>query len=141
MRGQELGHRLAVLVVPLHPQLERLEAAQQQVDVVRRVDRAHDAAELADRLQLLLAADDHAGQQVVVAGQVLGGRVQHVVDAGLDRPHVVRRGQRGVDQRLDAVPLPIAANRSRSTTLRCGLVGDSLISSRVRGVMAASIAS
>ena len=49
-------------------------------------------------------ADDHAGQQIVVAGQVLGGRVQHVVDAGLDRPQVVGRAQRGVDQRFDAVP-------------------------------------
>ncbi len=35
----------------------------------------------------------------------------------------------------------MATNRSRSTMLRCGLVGDSLTSSFVRGVMAASMAS
>ena len=63
MRFEELGHGQAVLVVPLHPQLEGLQAAQQQVDVVRRVDHAHDAAELADRLDLLLRADDHAGSR------------------------------------------------------------------------------
>ena len=39
MGRQELGDRLAVLVVPLHAQFEGLEAALQQVDVVRRVDR------------------------------------------------------------------------------------------------------
>ena len=111
MAVQELGHGQAVLVVPLHPQLERLQPALQQVDVVRRIDRPHDAAQLADRLQLLGRADDHAGQQVVVPAQVLGGRVQHVVDAVLERPHVVGRGQRGVDQRLDAV----LAGRSRRT--------------------------
>ena len=141
MRREELGHGQAVFVVPLHPQLERLQAALQQIDIVRRIDRAHDAAELADRFELFRRADDDAGQQIVVPGQVLGGRVQHVVDAGGDRPQVVGRAQRGVDQRFDAVLRPMSANRSRSTTLRCGLVGDSLTSSLVRGVMAASIAS
>ena len=84
----------------------------------------------------------HAGQQVVVAGEVLRGRVQHVVDAGRDRPQVVRRGQRGVDQRLDAVlAADLRRTVRRSTMLKCGFVGDSLTSSWVFGVMAASIAS
>ena len=111
MAFEELGHALAVFVVPLHPQLERLQAAAQQVAILRAVDGAHDAAQLADRLQLFRRADDHAGQQVVVAGEVLGGRVQHVIDAGRDRPQVVGRGQRGVDQRFDAV---LAADLRRS---------------------------
>ena len=37
--------------------------------------------------------------------------------------------------------LPSAANRATSTTLRCGLVGDSLTNSRVFGVIAASMRS
>jgi hypothetical protein len=35
---------------------------------------------------------------------------------------------------------PMSANRAMSTTLRCGLVGDSLTMNLVRGVIAASIA-
>ncbi len=104
MARQKLGHGLAVFVVPLHAQFERFQAALQQIDIVRRVDGAHDAAQLADRLQLFGAADHHAGQQVVVAAEVLRGRVQHVIDARGERPQVVRRGQRGIDQRFDAVP-------------------------------------
>ena len=103
MGFEKLGHALAVLVVPLHPQFERLQAAQQQVAILRAVDRAHDAAEIADRFELLLRTDHDAGQQIVVPGQVLRHRVEHVVDARRDRPQVVRRGQRGVDQRFDAV--------------------------------------
>ena len=45
----------------------------------------------------------HAGQQIVVAAEILRGRVQHVVDAGGQRADVVRRAERGVDQRFDAV--------------------------------------
>ena len=52
MARQELGHAQAVFVVPLHPQFERFQAALQQIKIVRAVDRAHDAAQLADRLQL-----------------------------------------------------------------------------------------
>ncbi len=50
-----------------------------------------------------LAADDHARQQIIVSGQVLGGRMQHVVDAVLDGLGVVRCRQRRIDQRLDAM--------------------------------------
>ena len=52
--------------------------------------------------KLFLRADHDAGEQVVVAREVLRDRMEHVVDAGLDRPQVVRRRQRGVDQRFDA---------------------------------------
>ena len=36
-------------------------------------------------------------------GQVLRDRVEHVVDAGLDGPQVVRRRERGINERLDAM--------------------------------------
>ena len=42
-------------------------------------------------------------KQIVVPAEILRGRVQHVVDAGRDGPHVVGRAKRGVDQRFDAV--------------------------------------
>jgi len=72
---------------------------------VRPADHAHHAAELADGLQLLGGADDGPGQQVVVAAEVLGAGVEHVVHAPLQRPDVVRSGQRGVDERIDPVLL------------------------------------
>ena len=75
----------------------------EQVTILRAVDRTHDAAQVADRLHFLGRADHHAGQQIVVPGQVFRDRMEHVIDARLDRPQVVRRGQRGVDERLDAV--------------------------------------
>ena len=72
----------------------------------------------------------HAGQQVVVAAEVLGGRVQHVVDAGRDAAAGCRAWpawRRSASRRRAC--WPISAKRSRSTTLRCGFVGDSLTSS------------
>src|SRR4029079_15323193 len=74
----------------------------EQVEIVRRVDGAHDAAELAHGLEFFGRANDGAGQQIVVPRQILGGRVEHVVDARLERTPVVGGGQCGVDQRFDA---------------------------------------
>ena len=132
MRFQELGDRLAVLVVSLHPQLECLQSSLQQIDVVRRVDAAHDAAQIADRFQLLMVADNDAGQQIVVAAQVLRGRMQDVIDAvceSVARCRAWPAWRRSTSRHRWR--LPILTNRSRSTTLKCGFVGDSLTSSRV----------
>ena len=68
-------------IFPDGTQLERLEPAAEQIDVLRRVDRAHDAAQLANRFELFGRANDHPGQEIVVATQILGRRVHHVVDA------------------------------------------------------------
>ncbi len=53
MSGQELGDRLSVLVVALHAEFEGLEAALQEIEVVGRIDRPHDAAQFADRFHRL----------------------------------------------------------------------------------------
>ena len=65
--------------------------------------RAGDALELADAVDDLGRAEDGAGHQVVVAAQVLRGRVHDEVDAVLERPLVERRRERRVDDRLHAV--------------------------------------
>ena len=66
--GTIIDHMLstAVFIVALHPQFESLEAAREQIDIVRRIDGAHRAAELANRIELLAAADDHSREQIVV---------------------------------------------------------------------------
>jgi hypothetical protein len=46
-------------------------------------------------------AEHGAGEQVVVAAEILRRRVKHQVDAELQRPLVERRREGGVDQRLD----------------------------------------
>src|SRR5262249_30737655 len=95
------GNRLAGGVVSLHAELEGLEAALQQVDVVGRINRAHDAAEFADRFELFFAADDDASEQVVVTAEVLCGGVQDIIDTVFERLDVVGRSERGVDQCLN----------------------------------------
>ena len=122
---------MAVLVVPLHPQLERLQPAlaagsmlcgELIAPMMPRSLRTGSSFSFVPMID--------AGQQVVVPAEVLGRRVQHVIDA-------VRRSaarctawpawRRSASRRRAC--WPISANRSRSTTLRCGLVGDSLTSS------------
>ena len=122
MGGEELGHGLAVGVVPLHAKVERLQAAEQQILGERRVGRAQIAAELPQRVELRLRAGDGAGQHVVVAGQILGAGVQHVIYAGLQRANVVGRGDGGVNGRLNAMLSSQGSEARRSMTLNCGLV-------------------
>src|SRR5215471_7736363 len=98
MAFEELGHAKAILVVSLHAELKRFETATEQVAVLRAVHGAHDAAELADGLKFLFGANHDAGQKVVVAREVLGDGMEHVVDAGGNWPEVEWRGERRVDQ-------------------------------------------
>ena len=70
MPFQEAGHRQTVGVVPFHSQGERLETTLEKIGVVGGVYATHDAAEVADRLQLLLPTDDDARQQVVVPAEI-----------------------------------------------------------------------
>lgn len=103
--AQELRHLQCRFAVALDPQFQRLQAAQHQEGGERRQRRAGEVAQAlqADRVDVLLAADHRAGEQVAVAAQVLGGRVQHDVGAVLQRPLQHRRGEGVVDDGQEAL--------------------------------------
>src|SRR6266436_2809831 len=101
--GEELGHRLRVRVLALHAQREGLEPAHEQVGREGIEHRAGDALQPPDRADQLGRSEHRAGEQVVVAAQVLGGGVHHHVDAPLERALVVRRREGGVDDGLHAM--------------------------------------
>src|SRR5439155_11301198 len=61
-----------------------------------------------------------AGKQVVVATQILGGGMHDEVHAPLERTHVVRGGEGGVDDRLHTVP---AAYRREPLEVEDAVVG------------------
>ncbi len=79
---QEPGHGQPVLRVPLHAQRQRLDAAQGEPCLVRRLDGAGGVLHEAQLLDELLVAGQHrAAERGVVPFEVLGGRVHHQVGA------------------------------------------------------------
>mmetsp|Transcript_2765 Transcript_2765/g.11277 ORF Transcript_2765/g.11277 Transcript_2765/m.11277 type:complete len:425 (+) Transcript_2765:227-1501(+) len=86
-----------VLVVPLDPELKRLDAAHDHVRCVGIDDAAEDVVKLANLRHRLLVADDRAGQNVVVPAEVLGSGVDDEVGAVLERLEVDGRGEGSVD--------------------------------------------
>ena len=64
----------------------------------------HDAAQIADGDEFFGRAQQHAGQQIVVASQILGGRVEHKIDPRRDGvPQVVGSRQGRIDQSFDVM--------------------------------------
>mmetsp|Transcript_13584 Transcript_13584/g.39341 ORF Transcript_13584/g.39341 Transcript_13584/m.39341 type:complete len:481 (-) Transcript_13584:300-1742(-) len=90
-------------VLALNAQLQRLHASQQQVGCIRVDHAAHDVVELAHSLDQVFLATQRARQHIVVAGQVLGARVQHKVSSQLQRLGVDGRSKRGVDAHCAAL--------------------------------------
>src|SRR5439155_20182479 len=85
------------LRLPPDPQLQRLQAAQEQRARIGCGDDARTGAELLQALAVLGAlADDRAELHVVMAAEVLGRAVQDEVDAMFQRSQVNRRRGRGV---------------------------------------------
>ena len=81
-RQLERRRRLA-----LHPDAQRLEAAQEERGGVGRRDRTRARAELEQPFVVFLApADEDSEQQVVMAAEELRGAVQDEVRAVLERP-------------------------------------------------------
>ena len=87
-----------------HAQVQRAHAAQQQP----RLERAERAADLCTHglhalpEGVVLTRHQHAGDEIGVAVQVLGGRVHHEVGAELERPRQHRRRDGGVDRHARA---------------------------------------
>ena len=58
----------------------------------------------ANAVDQFVGAEHRAGEQIVVPAEIFGRRVQHEIDAELQRPLVERRRESRVDQGLDPVP-------------------------------------
>ena len=92
MRAKSLGDDCRTLRLSRHAYLERLETAEQEPGSVGRGNRARVCAELQQPRRILgPLADDGADERVVVAGEVLRGRVDRKVAAELERTDVQRR--------------------------------------------------
>src|SRR5262245_35933165 len=95
MSLEKLGDALRAGIVLADTQRQRLQTPDQQIRREGTDDRAEHAVILARRRDQVIGADESAGHEIVVAPEILGGAVQHEVDAVVERPHVERRGQRG----------------------------------------------
>ncbi len=105
MALKKLGHALAVEVLSLDAKRQRLEAAHQQISIVRVEHPAQHPQLLAEQSNQLLVPGHHPGQQIVVAAKILGSRVQNQVNPKLQRPQIERRRKRRIHQRLHIVAL------------------------------------
>ena len=103
---QEPGHPHRPLGVGLHAQDQGLHPAQEQEGVEGALGPAQVAEPLGPDLADELGRPHHrAAQDVAVAGEVLGGRVHHQVDAEFERAGE-RRGGEGVVGDGEDAPLP-----------------------------------
>ena len=87
MRGEELGHALGVLGVPVHAYRERLDSPQDEETIHRP---RHGADGVLEEGQpggdLGIAHDDRSTDDVRVSAEVLGRRVDDQVGSKLERP-------------------------------------------------------
>ena len=130
--SQQVGDRLGVVAVPLHPDRQRLQPAQRQPG--SRTGRATAPIDLrveGEGLgQLVVVGDQRPTDDVGVPADVLGGRMQHHVGAQGQRLLQVRRGKRVVHQQL--APRIRARSRPARRCRRCPAAGWS--ASRTRSV-------
>ena len=115
MAGQERRERHAVLVVPLHPDRQRLGAAQNQPGVHRAEDRAFGILHEPQPLDVIVAyRHRHAADAVAVAVEKLGGAMDDDVGAEFDGALNVRAGERVVDDHKHAVRVRDVTRRRAS---------------------------
>jgi hypothetical protein len=117
---------------------EGLHAAEQQVCAMRVDGSAHGFVEVADFVDKLCPAEDCSGQDVVMAGKVLGAALQDQVDAEFQRALVEGCCKGAVDEGQDAVLVGDFLSLTRSKMFKYGLVGDSEKINRVFFLMALS---
>ncbi|MNR14522.1 hypothetical protein D3C85_1310040 [compost metagenome] len=89
----------------LHAKFQRLDSPQHQEGGKGRQGGAGEVAQAlqADGVDVLLAAQHGSGQQVAVAAQVFGGRMQHDIRAVFQRPLQHRCGEGVVDDGQQAL--------------------------------------
>eukprot|EP00966_Prymnesium_polylepis_P246124 5693057-Prymnesium_polylepis.1 len=100
---QPIGHRDAILLLPLHAQAHRLEAAQAQPAVVRRQPAALRVLLKVDLVGELLPADGEDARRHVGVPRDKLGRGRHA-DVGAERERLLEDGchHRVVDHRQRA---------------------------------------
>ena len=110
---QEIRHRASVLFVLLHPDRERLHAAQHQPALERRQDSARALLHVRKCLGLLrLGRHQHAAQPVAVSVQEFRRRVHDDVGAERDRLLKIWRHERVVDAQLHALRMTNIGHRA-----------------------------
>jgi hypothetical protein len=98
--------------VPLDAQSQGLEPAQQEISIMGACGPAQHTTAIFDLGNQFPWAHHRAGQQIVVAAQVLGGAVDDQVHAELKRPLVDRCGK-GAVHNQDQIAPPGDINCSR----------------------------
>ena len=88
------------LVLALHAERQGLQAPDEEERAERIEHSPENAAQVLDRLDQPGAAADGAGEQVVVAAQVLGAGMDHQIGAQRDRALVHRGGEGAVDDQV-----------------------------------------
>ena len=94
MAAQRFRDQACILIVPLHADVQRLQAAKHQERIERsghRADRVLQKRELL--VQIVAAQHQGAGHHVAVAVQVFRHRVRHDVEAELQRALEEGRGE------------------------------------------------
>ena len=99
---QPARHLERGLVLPLHPQRQRLQAADEEEGALRIEDASEDAPQVLDRLHQSRAPADRAGHEVVMAAEVFGAGLDDQIDAFRQRALVHRRRERPVDDQVRA---------------------------------------
>ncbi len=95
---EELGDRHGVVAMPVHPDPERLDPAQGEIGVEGAGNGPGGVLQEPEPLEeSWVTGDKGPADDVAVAAEVLGRRVQHDVGAELERTLQIGRGERVVD--------------------------------------------
>lgn len=100
---EKLGDCQGGFILFFHTEGKGFESPQEQVTAVGVDEAAHGLVEVADGVDKLGSAEDGAGENVIVACEVLGGALDDEVHSELDGPLVYRGAEGTVDERQDFV--------------------------------------
>ncbi len=100
---QKLRDPQSVVILPLHPHRQRLDAAQQQPCGVGIHHPAQGGASFVDLLDQVLPSGNDAADQVGVSGEIFGAGVHHQVNAEVRRALVDGRGKSAVNEGHEVV--------------------------------------
>ncbi|EGE60534.1 hypothetical protein RHECNPAF_14110012 [Rhizobium etli CNPAF512] len=103
--SQEIGDGPRIAVCPLHAQLQRLERPAEHPAGMRIELRADRPAQRLDLLDHGLAAENGAGDEIGMAADIFGQRIERDIGAMLDRPLEYRPEQGVVADDDGRVPL------------------------------------
>ncbi len=106
MAGQKLRYLLRILLLPVHAQAQRLDAAQQKKGIERPQSRAFRVLQEADFMgERGVFHHNRARGHVAVSAQKFGGGVHHDIRAQVERVLQIRRHQTVIHREQSALPV------------------------------------